>query len=297
MNEKMEFSVDKPGTRLDVFVSGKCGISRSYAQKLIAGGHITANDRLAKASQKLDIGDKISATIPEPTPLSLEPESIPIKVIYENDDLLVVDKPAGLTVHPAPGHWTHTLVNAVLAYCPELGGISGTLRPGIVHRLDKDTSGLIVIAKNDVAQSSLSHQIKERSVTKRYLALVAGHLSPKQGAIDAAIGRDPRNRKRMAVVDGGRPARTRYKVIDYIGDCSYLEAVLETGRTHQIRVHFSAIGYPLFGDIVYGKKSPLLGHHFLHAYLLGFGLPGTGEYVEFQSELPLELQNVLEQIS
>ena len=210
---------------------------------------------------------------------------------------MVVDKPAGIPVHPAPGHPSHTLVNAILAYCPDLAGIGGSLRPGIVHRLDKDTSGLMVVAKSDAAQTSLSHQLKHRTMIKKYLALVCGRLSPKQGAIEAPIGRHPRDRKRMAVVSTGREARTQYQAIEYLDDYTLVQVQPETGRTHQIRVHFSAIGHPLYGDPVYGKKSPLLGRQFLHAHYLGFRLPQNGEFVEFGSELPAELERVLEHIS
>jgi 23S rRNA pseudouridine1911/1915/1917 synthase len=209
----------------------------------------------------------------------------------------VVDKPAGLLVHPAAGQYTGTLVNALLARCPDLGGIDGSIRPGIVHRLDKDTSGLMVIAKNNAAQTSLSRQIKQRSITKGYLALVTGRLSPEHGAIEGPIGRHPNDRKRMAVVTGGREARTNYQVIKYLDGYTLLEAMPETGRTHQIRVHLSAIGHPVFGDPVYGKKSLLLGRQFLHAHRLGFRLPSSGEYVEFKSALPPELEGILGHIS
>ena len=297
MSETFEYSTNKSGDRLDLFVSRMSNISRSYAQKVISCGDVTVNGHSAKSSLKLNIGDKVTVFLADPTPLELLPEKIHLKIIYENKELMVIDKPSGLTVHPAPGNWNHTLVNAILAHCTELGGIGGTLRPGIVHRLDKDTSGLMVIAKNDSAQKSLSEQIKERKVVKRYIALIHGSLSPKRGAIEAPIGRDPRNRKRMAVVEGGRQARTNYEVIEYINDYTLVEASLETGRTHQIRVHFSSIGFPVVGDATYGKKSQQLDRHFLHAHVLGFNLPGSGEYVEFKSELPIDLQNMLGQLS
>lgn len=296
MIQRFEFIVENSGIRLDKYISEQCSISRSYAQRLIDDGYVTVDGRAAKAGQRLAPGSKVWATIPPPTPLSLAPEEIPLQIIYQDSNLLVVDKPAGLTVHPAPGHPSHTLVNAVLALCPDLAGIGGSLRPGIVHRLDKDTSGLMVVAKNNEAQMSLSGQIKSRTVKKCYLALVRGHLSPKQGAIDAPIGRHPRYRKRMAVVSGGREAKTRYQVIEYLDDYTFVQVQPETGRTHQIRVHLSAIGHPVFGDPVYGKRSPLLGRQFLHAHYLGFRLPQSGEFVEFRSELPAELKKVLEHI-
>jgi 23S rRNA pseudouridine1911/1915/1917 synthase len=293
MDKRLEFTVDEAGARIDTYVAERCHISRAYAQKLIDEGRVTANGGRVKPGHRLHAGQKVVVSIPPPSPTSLAPEDIPLEVIYEDSDILVVDKPAGMLVHPAAGQYTGTLVNAVLARCPDLGGIDGSLRPGIVHRLDKETSGLMVVAKNDAAHASLSGQIKQRSVTKVYIALVTGHLSPENGVIDAPIGRNPSNRKRMAVVSGGREARTRYRVLGYPEGHTLVEATLETGRTHQIRVHFAAIGHPVFGDHVYGKRSPLLGRQFLHAHRLGFQLPSTGEYVEFRSELPPDLETAL----
>jgi len=289
------FVVDESGSRLDKYVGEKCPeLSRTHAQKLIVDGYITVNDQAVKASLKLNTGDKVNIVIPPPPLSSLSPEAIPLNIIYEDNDLLVIDKPAGLTIHPAPGHPNHTLVNAVLSHFPDLPGDS--LRPGIVHRLDKDTSGLMVMAKNRVAQANLSEQFKARSVVKGYQVLVQGHLTPEEGIIEAPIGRDPRNRKRMAVVTRGREARTEYRVIRYIGDYTLLEVMPETGRTHQIRVHLSAIGYPVVGDSVYGVKSAHLSRQFVHASRLGFNLPSTGEYVEFTSELPPDLEQALKGI-
>jgi len=298
INNVYSFVVDKPGVRLDKHVGEKCPeLSRTYAQKLIGGGYITVNDRVAKAGVKLNIGDKVNIIIP-PTPLSpLSPEDIPLNIIYEDDDLLVIDKPAGLAIHPAPGQPSHTLVNAILSYLPSLPDVGGSLRPGIVHRLDKDTSGLMLVAKSSGAQVSLINQFKARSVVKAYLALVKGHLTPERGIIEASIGRDPRNRKRMAVVAEGREARTEYHVVKYIGDYTLLEVRPETGRTHQIRVHLSAIGYPVVGDAMYGVKSAHLSRQFLHSCRLGFRLPSTGEYVEFTSELPPDLEQALKDIA
>jgi 23S rRNA pseudouridine1911/1915/1917 synthase len=208
----------------------------------------------------------------------------------------VVDKPAGLAVHPAPGHPSHTLANAVLNYLPALAESGDSLRPGIVHRLDKDTSGLLVVAKNPAAQANLSNQFKSREVSKSYLVLVKGRLTPQTGIIEAAIGRDPRNRQRMAVVSRGREARTEYRVVKYVGGCSLLEIRPETGRTHQIRVHLAAIGFPVMGDAAYGVTSPHLPRQFLHASRLGFKLPSTGRYVEFESPLPPDLEQALKEI-
>jgi len=298
MEKAYRFVADKSGTRLDKFVGEKCPeLSRTQAQELIADGYITVNGQAAKSSLKLDVGDKIDIIIPPTLPSPLSPEAIPLKIIYEDDDLLVVDKPAGLAVHPAPGHTSHTLVNAILSHFPHLADISDSLRPGIVHRLDKDTSGVMLVAKNRVAQANLINQFKARAIVKAYLVLVKGRLTPERGIIEAAIGRDPHNRKRMAVVTEGREARTQYQAIKYIDNYTLLEVIPETGRTHQIRVHLSAIGYPVVGDPVYGVKSPHLSRQFLHACRLGFKLPSTGEYIEFTSELPPDLAQVLKGIS
>jgi len=222
------------------------------------------------------------------------PELIPLAVIYEDTDILIIDKPAGLTTHPAPGHASHTLVNAVLAHCPGLAMSSDLMRPGIVHRLDKDTSGLIVIAKNDFAREYLVAQFKGRAVTKGYLVLVKGRLSPEQAIIEAPIGRDPHSRRRMAVVETGKEATTQYRVRKYLDDYTLVEVTPVTGRTHQIRVHLSAIGYPVVGDPVYGVRSAYLKRQFVHAYRLGFRLPSTNEYREFTSPLPVDLERALE---
>jgi len=298
LNKVFNFVVDEQGGRLDKWVVEKCPeLSRTQAQKLIGDGYITVNDRVTKAGHKLNIGDRIDIIIPPPPPSPLLPEDIPLNIIYEDDDLLVVDKPAGLTIYPAPGHPSHTLINAILSHLPNLTDIGDSLRPGIVHRLDKDTSGVMSVAKNSMAQVNLMNQFKARSVVKAYLVLVKGHLTPESGIIEAPIGRDPSNRKRMAVVAKGREARTDYRVIKYIGNYTLLEVMPETGRTHQIRVHLSAIGYPVVGDAVYGVKSSFLSRQFVHACRLGFNLPSSGEYVEFESELPPDLEQALKDIS
>jgi len=291
------FVASEPEERLDRYVAEKCPeLSRTQAQGLITNGLVTVNDHPAKARLKLDIGDRIKITMPSP-PGPLLPEAIPLDILYQDDDLLVIDKPVGLTVHPAPGHQSHTLVNAILAYVPDLPE-SDSLRPGIVHRLDKDASGVMVVAKNSQTQLDLIGQFKARSVAKAYLVLVRGQLTPDNGVIEAPIGRDPRNRKRMAVVaDGeGKEARTHYHVIRHLEGYTLLEVRMETGRTHQIRVHLSAIGYPVVGDGVYGTKSDTLPRLFLHACRLGFKLPSTGKYAEFTSDLPPDLERVLEDI-
>lgn len=290
--------VEQPGVRFDKYVAEHCPeLTRTQAQRLIDDGYIKVNGSPAKAGLKLVAGDSVTVSIPPPPPSGLVAEDIPLNIVYENDDLMVIDKPAGLTVHPAPGHPRGTLANAILShlsYSPD----AGDLRPGIVHRLDKDTSGLIIVAKSNAAHANLAAQFKSRSVVKAYLALVRGRLTPEEGVIEAPIGRDTRDRKRMAVVHEGkgRSARTRYHVLKYTGEYSLLEVKPETGRTHQIRVHLAAIGYPIVGDVVYGSKSPYLDRQFLHAALIGFRLPSTGESVEFKSELPQDLEKVLGEI-
>lgn len=289
--------VAESAVRLDKYLAKEYPeLSRSRLQKLIEQGYILVNECGAKASQRLNIGDKIRVRLPPPQPASVFAESIPLTIVYEDGDLMVVDKPAGLAVHPAPGHTSHTLVNALLAHCPDLANFDDAMRPGIVHRLDKDTSGLMIIAKNSPAQQYLVNQFKARLVTKGYLVLVRGKLTPMQGVIEAPVGRDLSNRKRMAVVAGGRQATTAYRVKQYLGDYTLLEVTTETGRTHQIRVHLSAIGYPVIGDPVYGAKSAYLKRQFVHAHRLGFRLPASGEYREFTCELPSDLKLALELI-
>ncbi|MBI4337671.1 MAG: RluA family pseudouridine synthase [Chloroflexi bacterium] len=288
----MEFVVDGGGQRLDRWLASQVArLSRSRLQHLIEAGHVLVNDRSAQPSLRVRSGDRVVLTVPPPvTPPHLAPEAIPLPVVYEDRDILVVDKPPGLPVHPAAGHPSRTLVNALLAHCRDLSGIGGVLRPGIVHRLDKDTSGLMVVAKHDAAHACLAQQIKDRQVRKGYLALVWGVPHPPEGTVDAPIGRDPRNRKRMAVVLGGRPARTTYRVLNRYWDASLVEVLPETGRTHQVRVHLASIGHPLVGDALYGKrKTTLVARQFLHAHRLGFRLPSDSGWVEFTSPLPADL--------
>lgn len=294
MSRTFSFIVDAGGQRLDKYLDEHCpDFSRSRLQRLISDGDVTVDERVAKSSLRVSVGQRIVVTVPDPIESHLEPQDIPLEVVHQNDDLLIINKPAGLTVHPAPGHPDGTLVNAVLALCPDLPGIGGTIRPGIVHRLDKDTSGLIVVAKNEIAHNKLATQLKNREFEKKYLALVQGKVMPSKAVIEASIGRDPSNRKRMALVSNGRHATTRYQVLDYYKGRTLVEAKLETGRTHQIRVHFASIGHPIVGDETYGRPGPALGRQFLHAHLLGFRLPSTDEYVEFKSDLPAELQEYL----
>ena len=280
--------------RLDRFLAGQeLGLSRARLQRLIREGNVTLNDGPTKASAMVRAGDRISLLVPAPKPLKLMAERIPLDIVYEDAHLVVVDKPAGLTVHPAPGHASGTLVNALLALYPDLPGIGGWQRPGIVHRLDKDTSGLMVVAKTDQAHHSLSQQIQEREVRKGYTALVMGTVVDDEGLIDAPIGRDSHHRKRMAVVEGGRSSQTRYVVVGRNDNYTLVEVFPTTGRTHQIRVHFASIGHPLVGDELYGGKSTLLSRQFLHAHLLGFEHPDLGEWMEFQRPLPENLRETL----
>jgi 23S rRNA pseudouridine1911/1915/1917 synthase len=297
VRQTVELFADDAGERLDAFLARRLGerLTRSHAHKLIADGLVTLNDMPAKASHRLARGDHVVASLPPPETPSLLPEAIPLCIVYQDDDVIVVDKPPGLTVHPGAGHPGGTLVNALLAICPELAEIKGTLRPGIVHRLDKDTSGLLAAAKNEAAQASLARQLKDRQVHKVYLALVQGRMQQPEGVIDAPIGRHPRRRQRMAVVEGGRQALTRYRLREYLRDAySLVEAEPLTGRTHQIRVHFASIGHPVVGDRLYGKASELVGRQFLHAWRLGFRLPKGGRYREFESPLAADLEAALD---
>jgi 23S rRNA pseudouridine1911/1915/1917 synthase len=287
---------DRGSERLDVFVARSLpALTRSRARKLIHEGLVTVDGAVpAKAGVALEPGQRVRVTLPPPEPDTPLPESIPLRIVYEDEDLLVIDKPAGLAVHPSPGHPGHTLVNAVLAHCPELAGVGEAGRPGIVHRLDKDTSGLIIVAKNDAAHAALARQLKEKQVEKTYLALALGRVEPAEGVIDAPLGRHPRHRKKMAVVAGGREARTRYRVIREIDGWSLVEVRTETGRTHQIRVHFASIGHPIAGDALYGgRRASPARRQFLHAQRLAFRHPRTGERLELETALADDLARAL----
>ena len=296
MAQTLRFTTDRAFRRLDLFLTEQCGdLSRSEVQRLIAEGHVTVDGATALPSLKLRPDRQVSVNIPDPIEGDLVPEELPLSIVYQDSEILVVDKAAGMTVHPAPGHPTGTLANAVLALCPDLRGIGGTLRPGIVHRLDKNTSGLMVVAKTQQAHTRLSSQLKARHFEKVYLALVHGNLSPDAAVIEAPIGRDPRNRKRMAVVANGRAAVTHYSVLERPRSYSLAETRPVTGRTHQIRVHLSAVGHPVVGDGLYGRAEPGLDRLFLHAQGLGFSHPSTGSPVEFRAEPPPELRAFLHQ--
>ncbi|HUF52864.1 MAG TPA: RluA family pseudouridine synthase [Dehalococcoidia bacterium] len=295
----VELEADRPGERVDSFVARRLPeLSRSHVKKLIDSGLVTVDGHLPKPSEKVGEGMLLRVTIPPAEEMTLEAEEIPLTVVYQDNDIIVVDKPAGLTVHPAPGHASGTLVNALLAAVPDLQAMTGTFRPGIVHRLDKDTSGLLVVAKNERALRALQQQMKERRVHKTYLALVEGVPSPREGAIEAPLGRHPKNRKKQAVVAGGREALTRYRVTRQLAGGRYalLEVEPVTGRTHQIRVHMAAIGHPIVGDGVYGRRSEIVGRQFLHAARLGFGMPLGGREVEFVSPLPEDLREALAEV-
>lgn len=278
------------GQRLDVFLAAELpDLTRSHIQKLVGDGLVTVNHRPAKASYKVQPGDEIGVAVPEPEGLNVASENIPLDILYEDRDVIVVNKPQGMVVHPAAGNYTGTLVNALLGHCTDLSGINGVLRPGIVHRIDKDTSGVIMAAKNDEAHLGLAKQIKDHTVARKYIALVHGIISEPAGIVDAPIGRDPRERKRMAVVTtNSKPAVTRYRVLERFAGFTLVECRLETGRTHQIRVHMAYLGHPVVGDPVYGpRKSPFdLQGQALHAAVLGFHHPRTGEYMEFMAPLP-----------
>ena len=300
MTDVRELVAGRDGERLDVFIARSLPeLTRSRVRRLIDEGLVTIDGRRpAKAGVALEAGRRVAVTLPPPEPPELQPEAIPLRIVYEDADLLVIDKPAGLTVHPAPGHAAHTLVNALLAYCPELAGVGGEGRPGIVHRIDKDTSGLILVAKNDAAHASLARQLKARQVEKTYLALVRGRPDPPEGAIDAPVGRHPKQRKKQAVVEGGRAARTRYRVLRALDGYSLLEVRPETGRTHQIRVHLASIGHPVAGDALYGRGAtpPSLRRQFLHAHRLAFSHPRTGARLELEAPLAQDLAFVLEEL-
>ncbi|MEM8529819.1 MAG: RluA family pseudouridine synthase [Chloroflexota bacterium] len=293
-------TASEAGIRLDRYATSKVAdLSRSYAQQLITDNHIIVNGTDAKPSTILKVNDVVTIRRPLTQPTDLVAEDIPLDIVYEDKDVVVVDKPAGMVVHPAPGHLSGTLVNALLARYPDIR-VGHDLRPGIVHRLDRETSGLLVVARNDAARHWLQAQQKAHSMTKLYLALTEGRFKDYEGLIDAPIGRHQTDRKRMIIRPDGRSARTHWRVLEELGGYTLIAARLETGRTHQIRVHFAYKSRPLLGDPLYGPKKPRttfgLKRQFLHAHRLGFELPNTGEWVEFTSPLPADLQEALDKI-
>ena len=289
-----EYLADQEGERLDVFLARRLlMLSRTAAQRLIDGGYVRVEGELERASFRLPFGAMVQIWPEASVAARAEPEAIPLDVLYEDAALIVVNKPPGLTVHPAPGHHDGTLVNALLAHWPDLGKIGDAIRPGIVHRLDKDTSGVMMAAKNEPALHHLQQQIRAHTVEKRYLAMVAGVPDPAEGSIEAPIGRDPRDPKRMAIVTGGRAARSEYHVVEAFADAALVAVRLITGRTHQIRVHLAAIGHPILGDPIYGERSAIIDRQALHAAVLAFDHPVRGDRLRFEAPLPADMQALL----
>ncbi|MEJ8304270.1 RluA family pseudouridine synthase [Saccharibacillus sacchari] len=297
--EILQWSVAAEGNkqRLDKYVTESIegNVSRSQIQLWIEQGHVTVNGRIAKANHKLSAGELVEVRVPQPESVDLVPQDIPLEVVYEDADVIVVNKVRGMVVHPAVGHSSGTLVNALMFHCKDLSGINGELRPGIVHRIDKDTSGLLMAAKNDKAHTSLSAQLKEHSVSRIYNALVRGNIAHTHGTVEANLARDPHDRKMYTVVQsGGKHAVTHFNVIERFGDYTLLELKLETGRTHQIRAHMKFIGHPLVGDPMYGRTGGLkMQGQALHAASLGFTHPTTGERLEFSAPMPADMEELL----
>lgn len=296
--ETIQLNVDEESkdVRLDVYLSDKLeGKSRSFVQNLIGEGCVFVNKSIKKSNYKLRQDDRIEINLPEPVLLDVKPENIPLDIVYEDSDVIVVNKPQGMVVHPAAGVHEGTLVNALMAHCKDLSSINGVTRPGIVHRIDKDTSGIIVVAKNDNAHNKLAEQLKDHSMTRRYIALVEGIIKQDEGTVDAPLARHPIERIKIAVVKDGRKAVTHYRVCERYKNSTLVECRLETGRTHQIRVHMAYIGHPLVGDPVYGysKQRFKLNGQLLHAKVLGFIHPSSEKYMEFEAALPEYFEKVL----
>lgn len=275
--------------------------TRSYLQKLIKDGEVLVNEKKVKTGYQLSKGDQMRVTIPEPKELDIQPQPMDLEIVYEDEDVILINKPKGMVVHPAPGHTEDTLVNGLLYHCKDhLSGINGVARPGIVHRIDRDTTGILIVCKNDKSHQHIAAQLKEHSINRRYRALVHGNLKEDKGTVEGPIGRHPIDRKKMAINEkNGKPAITHYQVLERFGSYTLIECVLETGRTHQIRVHMSSIGHPLVGDEVYGPAKcsfPSLQGQCLHAMVLGFVHPRTGEYMEFSAELPAYFQELLKKL-
>jgi len=298
--DKQQIVCEKDCKRLDKFLAEMLpDISRSRIQSLIAEGKITVDGKAAKPSQEIKAGQTVDVEIPELRPVSVEAKEIPLAILYEDKDIIVVNKPQGMVVHPSHGHYDDTLVNALLNHCQDLSGINGELRPGIVHRIDKDTSGVLVVAKNDIAHAALAEQWKGHNIKRVYCAILCGMVQEDAGTVEAAIGRSKNNRLKMAVdPEGGRHAITHYQVKERFAKYTLVECTLETGRTHQIRVHMAYLNHPVAGDPLYGRKKDALGRkaQYLHARVLGFRHPASGEYMEFETELPQYFENALKQI-
>ena len=292
----LEITENQAGERIDRFLADSQDLTRSFLQKILKEGEVIVNGKSVKANYKLRKGDRIEFEIPEAVEPDIVAEDIPLSILYEDADVLVVDKPKGMVVHPAAGHYSRTLVNAVMYHCKgELSGINGVLRPGIVHRIDRDTTGSIIICKNDMAHNEIARQLKEHSISRRYRAIVTGVLKDEEGTIEGEIGRDKKDRKKLAITADGKPAVTHYRVLQRFKHYTYVECVLETGRTHQIRVHMASIGHPLLGDEVYGRRSDKYKceGQCLHAMTLGFHHPRTGEYIEVNAPLPPYFEHLL----
>jgi len=283
------------GERIDKALSSvQSEWSRTQIGNWITDGIIKVNGETVKAKYKVKVGDVVEIDVPEAEPLDVIAENLDLDIVYEDADVLVVNKQKGMVVHPAPGHMTGTLVNGLMYHCKDLSGINGIMRPGIVHRIDKDTSGLLMVAKNDAAHESLVNQLVNKTVTRKYTALVHGHIAHDKGTIDAPIGRDQKDRQKQAVVDNGKHAVTHFQVIERFGDFTLVECRLETGRTHQIRVHMNYIGFPLGGDPKYGPKKTIdFGGQVLHAGVLGFDHPASGEYLQFEAQIPADYEQLL----
>ena len=296
--QRLTVSPEEAGVSIDKYLTEQLpDITRSYLQKLLKDGSVQMNGKSVKTSTKTASGAVIELTITEPEEPEILPEDIPLDILYEDSDVILINKPKDMVVHPAAGHYTGTLVNALMYHCKgDLSGINGVLRPGIVHRIDKDTTGVLIICKNDKAHNALAEQLKEHSITRKYRAIVCGNLKEDEGTVDAPLGRHPQDRKKMAIVrTGGKRAVTHYRVLERFGNYTYIECQLETGRTHQIRVHMASLGHPLLGDEVYGRvKSPFNREgQTLHAMVLGFIHPTTGEYMEFEAPLPEYFEKLL----
>ncbi|KIL73497.1 RluA family pseudouridine synthase [Bacillus badius] len=299
--DRIEYKVreEEENVRIDKVAAGiNEEWSRTQVQDWIKAGLIKVNGKPVKSNYKCVQGDELLIDIPDPEPLDVEPEELDLDIYYEDGDVLVVNKPRGMVVHPAPGHLSGTLVNGLMAHCKDLSGINGVMRPGIVHRIDKDTSGLLMVAKNDMAHEQLVQQLVDKTVTRKYRAIVHGVIPHDHGTVDAPIARDQKDRQSMTVANGGKHAVTHFHVLERFENFTFVECVLETGRTHQIRVHMKYIGYPLAGDPKYGPKKTLdIDGQALHAGVLGFIHPRTGEYMEFEAPLPKEFERLLEILS
>lgn len=294
--ETVTAEAEDAGTRADVFLAAKLGVSRSNMQKLLEDGRVKRGEKIIKANYKVRAGEMFVVDIPEPEPIEAVPENIPLDIIYEDDDVVVLNKARGMVVHPAPGNYTGTLVNALLYHCRNLSGINSAIRPGIVHRLDKDTSGIMIVAKNDAAHISLSQQIQSKTAVRTYLAVVRGNIKTDSGTIETQIARDKTDRKKMSVVkEGGRDAITDYEVLERFGKYTLVRCKLRTGRTHQIRVHMEYLGYPLVGDPKYSPmKTPFgIKGQALHSHTLEFTHPRTGERMEFEAPLPEDMHKII----